>query len=71
MPAVVLGRRGDVLAWNRTGHALHAAHVDFDAPADPDPACSSWTCSPATRCATGTSWPASTDALHLLASAAF
>ncbi|MGW2028003.1 helix-turn-helix domain-containing protein [Streptomyces decoyicus] len=31
-PAVVLGRRGDVLAWNRTGHALVAEHVDFDAP---------------------------------------
>ncbi|MDO3650158.1 helix-turn-helix transcriptional regulator [Nocardia mangyaensis] len=36
MPAVVLGRRGDVLAWNRTGHALFAEHLDFDAPADPD-----------------------------------
>ncbi|MYT30258.1 MULTISPECIES: helix-turn-helix transcriptional regulator [unclassified Streptomyces] len=36
MPAVVLGRRGDVLAWNRTGHALHAGHVGFDAPADPE-----------------------------------
>ena len=34
MPAVVLGRRGDVLAWNRTGHALVAEHVDFDAPHD-------------------------------------
>ncbi|MCD9196123.1 helix-turn-helix domain-containing protein [Streptomyces albireticuli] len=33
-PAVVLGRRGDVLAWNRTGHALVAEHVDFDAPGD-------------------------------------
>ncbi|WP_344592594.1 helix-turn-helix transcriptional regulator [Actinomadura vinacea] len=33
-PAVVLGRRGDVLAWNRTGHALVAEHVDFDAPND-------------------------------------
>ncbi|MFI0983277.1 helix-turn-helix transcriptional regulator [Streptomyces sp. NPDC021093] len=33
-PAVVLGRRGDVLAWNRTGHALVAEHVDFDAPRD-------------------------------------
>ncbi|RCV48574.1 helix-turn-helix transcriptional regulator [Marinitenerispora sediminis] len=31
-PAVLLGRRGDVLAWNRTGHALLAEHVDFDAP---------------------------------------
>lgn len=34
-PAVVLGRRGDVLAWNRAGHALVAEHVDFDAPGDP------------------------------------
>ncbi|MEU8784344.1 helix-turn-helix transcriptional regulator [Streptomyces sp. NPDC048637] len=34
LPAVVLGRRGDVLAWNRTGHALVAEHVDFDAPHD-------------------------------------
>lgn len=33
-PALVLGRRGDVLAWNRTGHALFAEHVDFDAPQD-------------------------------------
>uniref|UniRef100_UPI003F490F7C helix-turn-helix transcriptional regulator n=1 Tax=Nonomuraea bangladeshensis TaxID=404385 RepID=UPI003F490F7C len=32
MPAIVLGRRGDVLAWNRTGHALIAEHVAFDAP---------------------------------------
>ncbi|WP_280343633.1 helix-turn-helix transcriptional regulator [Nocardia neocaledoniensis] len=35
MPAVVLGRRGDVLAWNRPGHALVAEHLDFTAPADP------------------------------------
>ncbi|CAM5632437.1 transcriptional regulator [Streptomyces spiroverticillatus] len=34
-PAVVLGRRGDVLDWNRTGHALVAEHVDFEAPRDP------------------------------------
>ncbi|MFE3603833.1 helix-turn-helix transcriptional regulator [Streptomyces sp. NPDC059096] len=34
-PAVVLGRRGDVLLWNRTGHALVAEHIDFDAPHDP------------------------------------
>ncbi|WP_049565312.1 helix-turn-helix transcriptional regulator [Nonomuraea sp. SBT364] len=33
-PARVLGRRGDVLAWNRIGHALFAEHVDFDAPRD-------------------------------------
>lgn len=31
-PAIVLGRRGDVLAWNRTGHALFAEHLAFDAP---------------------------------------
>ncbi|MEV0585200.1 helix-turn-helix transcriptional regulator [Nonomuraea sp. NPDC050310] len=29
-PAIVLGRRGDVLAWNRTGHALFAEHLPFD-----------------------------------------
>jgi transcriptional regulator with XRE-family HTH domain len=33
-PAILLGRRGDVLAWNRTGHALFAEHVDFDAPGE-------------------------------------
>lgn len=33
-PAVVLGRRGEVLVWNRTGHALVAEHVDFEAPHD-------------------------------------
>ncbi|WP_017582609.1 helix-turn-helix transcriptional regulator [Nocardiopsis valliformis] len=33
-PAVLLGRRGDVLAWNRAGHALVAEHLDFDAPED-------------------------------------
>ncbi|MFD5096102.1 helix-turn-helix transcriptional regulator [Amycolatopsis thailandensis] len=35
VPAVVLGRRGDVLAWNRAGHALTAEHVGFDSPQDP------------------------------------
>ncbi|CAL9564019.1 hypothetical protein SUDANB121_04719 [Nocardiopsis dassonvillei] len=35
VPAIVWGRRGDVLAWNRTGHALFAGHVDFDAPDEP------------------------------------
>ncbi|MGI5269124.1 helix-turn-helix domain-containing protein [Nonomuraea sp. CA-218870] len=35
VPALVLGRRGDVLAWNRAGHALMAGHAAFDAPADP------------------------------------
>ncbi|GAB3749430.1 helix-turn-helix transcriptional regulator [Microlunatus parietis] len=34
-PVILLGRRGDVLAWNRTGHALFAEHLDFDAPASP------------------------------------
>jgi transcriptional regulator with XRE-family HTH domain len=33
VPVVVLGRRGDVLAWTRTGHALHAGHLD---PASPE-----------------------------------
>ncbi|WP_158846315.1 helix-turn-helix domain-containing protein [Saccharothrix deserti] len=36
VPAVVLGRRSDVLAWNRTGHALFAGHVERDAPERPD-----------------------------------
>ncbi|MGI5493464.1 helix-turn-helix domain-containing protein [Microtetraspora malaysiensis] len=35
LPAVLLGRRNDVLAWNRMGHALLAGHVPFDAPGDP------------------------------------
>ncbi|GAT65995.1 XRE family transcriptional regulator [Planomonospora sphaerica] len=35
-PALVLGRRGDVLAWNRAGHALFAEHLPFDAPWQPD-----------------------------------
>ncbi|MEV7283310.1 helix-turn-helix transcriptional regulator [Streptomyces sp. NPDC093252] len=35
-PAILLGRRGDVLAWNRTGHTLLAEHLDFTAPHDPD-----------------------------------
>lgn len=33
--AVLLGRRNDVLAWNRLGHALFAGHLPFDAPQDP------------------------------------
>ncbi|MFJ9427909.1 helix-turn-helix domain-containing protein [Streptomyces sp. NPDC101249] len=32
VPAIVLGRRNDVLAWNRMGHALFAGHLDFGAP---------------------------------------
>ncbi|GHH23012.1 transcriptional regulator [Streptomyces rubradiris] len=35
VPALVSGRRGDVLAWNRTGHALFASHLDPAGPADP------------------------------------
>ncbi|MET0492083.1 MAG: helix-turn-helix transcriptional regulator [Actinoplanes sp.] len=35
-PAVVLGRRSDVLAWNRTGHALLAGHLDPQIPDHPD-----------------------------------
>ncbi|MGW7134061.1 helix-turn-helix domain-containing protein [Streptomyces bobili] len=32
VPAIVIGRRGDVLAWNRLGHALFAGHLDPGAP---------------------------------------
>lgn len=32
VPAIVLGRRSDVLAWNHLGHALFAGHLDFGAP---------------------------------------
>ncbi|MFG2777626.1 helix-turn-helix domain-containing protein [Streptomyces prunicolor] len=32
VPAVLLGRRGDVLGWNRLGHALFAGHLDPGAP---------------------------------------
>ncbi|NKE60134.1 helix-turn-helix domain-containing protein [Lentzea sp. PSKA42] len=35
VPAIVLGRRSDVLAWNRLGHALFAGHLDFDAGESP------------------------------------
>jgi transcriptional regulator with XRE-family HTH domain len=35
VPAIVLGRRTDVLAWNRLGHALFAGHLDLDAPETP------------------------------------
>lgn len=34
-PAVLLGRRNDVLAWTRTGHALLAPHVPFASAEDP------------------------------------
>lgn len=33
-PAVVLGRRGDVLAWNHSGHELFFEHLPFDAPSE-------------------------------------
>ncbi|WP_280425626.1 helix-turn-helix transcriptional regulator [Nocardia carnea] len=32
VPALVLGRRTDILAWNRLGHALLAGHIDSTAP---------------------------------------
>lgn len=34
-PAIVVGRRSDVLAWNRQGHGLFAGHLDPDSPNDP------------------------------------
>lgn len=35
VPALLLGRRNDVLAWNGLGHRLLASHLDVDAPSDP------------------------------------
>jgi transcriptional regulator with XRE-family HTH domain len=35
VPAIVIGRRSGVLAWNRLGNALFAGHLPFDAPARP------------------------------------
>ncbi|MFB7122319.1 helix-turn-helix domain-containing protein [Kitasatospora sp. NPDC056273] len=35
VPALLLGRRNDVLAWNRLGHALLAGHLPYGAPDDP------------------------------------
>jgi transcriptional regulator with XRE-family HTH domain len=35
VPAIVMGRRSEILAWNRLGHALVAGHYDIDAPARP------------------------------------
>ncbi|SCF63189.1 transcriptional regulator, XRE family [Streptomyces sp. Ncost-T10-10d] len=35
VPAIVLGRRTDVLAWNSLGHALLAGHLDLLGPDDP------------------------------------
>ncbi|MFC9243774.1 helix-turn-helix domain-containing protein [Streptomyces sp. NPDC057136] len=34
-PAIVLGRRSDVLAWNSQGHGLFAGHLDPDSPNTP------------------------------------
>ncbi|MEU8710423.1 helix-turn-helix transcriptional regulator [Streptomyces sp. NPDC048565] len=34
-PVIVMGRRSDVLAWNRQGHALFAGHLDPSSPDDP------------------------------------
>ncbi|MDR1427304.1 MAG: helix-turn-helix transcriptional regulator [Bifidobacteriaceae bacterium] len=36
IPAVVLGRRGDILAWNHAGHELCFPHYPYDAPGDPE-----------------------------------
>ena len=33
VPAVVMGKRTEVLAWNPAGHRLVASHLDFHAPA--------------------------------------
>jgi transcriptional regulator with XRE-family HTH domain len=35
IPAIVMGRRTEVLAWNRLGHLLLAGHLDFDSPQRP------------------------------------
>ncbi|KAA2265680.1 helix-turn-helix domain-containing protein [Solihabitans fulvus] len=35
VPALVLGRRTDALAWNTLGHALLAGHLDFASPDNP------------------------------------
>ncbi len=35
VPAVIMGRRTEILAWNRLGHALLAGHYDFTAPSRP------------------------------------
>ena len=34
VPVIVLGRRGDILAWNHFGHELLFEHLPFDAPRD-------------------------------------
>lgn len=35
VPALLLGRRNDILAWNRAGHLLLAGHLDDGAPTRP------------------------------------
>ncbi|BCJ58885.1 helix-turn-helix domain-containing protein [Micromonospora endophytica] len=35
VPVLVLGRRSDVLAWNRAGNALFAGHLEFTSPQQP------------------------------------
>jgi transcriptional regulator with XRE-family HTH domain len=35
VPALILGRRSEVLAWNAMGHALLAGHLDQESPAVP------------------------------------
>ncbi|MGB9378130.1 MAG: helix-turn-helix domain-containing protein, partial [Mycobacteriales bacterium] len=35
VPALLLGRRNDILAWNPLGHALLAGHLEFTAPEGP------------------------------------
>lgn len=32
IPAVVLGRRGDILTWNHSGHELLFGHLPFETP---------------------------------------
>lgn len=34
-PAVIIGRRSEVLGWNALGHRLVAGHFDFEAPSRP------------------------------------
>ncbi|MFD6447445.1 helix-turn-helix domain-containing protein [Promicromonospora sp. NPDC060204] len=36
VPALLLGRSNDVLAWNHAGHLLMAGHLDVAAPSRPD-----------------------------------
>ncbi|MFB6712863.1 MULTISPECIES: hypothetical protein [unclassified Streptomyces] len=35
VPAYMVGRRTDVLAWNRPAHSLLAGHLEYDAPHGP------------------------------------